>query len=58
MNMKKFKIILALFVLVGIILSPLQKVNAHSVELDPEYLISMPIMIIGGTGTITIKNSV
>lgn len=56
--MKKVKIILALFILMGIILSPIEKVNAHSVELDPESLISMPMMIIGGSGTITIKNSV
>lgn len=56
--MKKVKVILVLFVLIGIILSPLKKVNAHSVELDPESLISMPMMIFGGSGTITIKNSV
>lgn len=56
--MKRVRVILVLFVLVGIILSPLKKVNAHSVELDPESLISMPMMIFGGSGTITIKNSV
>ena len=56
--MKKVKVILALFILMGIILNPLKKVNAHSVELDPESLISMPMMIFGGSGTITIKNSV
>ncbi len=54
---KVIKIILVLFVLLGIILSP-QKVNAHSIEIDPESLISMPMMIWGGEGTITISNSV
>lgn len=33
-------------------------VYAHSVDLDPESLISMPIMIFGGNGTIIIKSSV
>ena len=55
---RKVKGIFVLFVLIGIILSPLEKVNAHSVELDPDSLISMPMMIIGGSGKITIKNSV
>ena len=33
-------------------------VYAHSVDLDPDSLISMPMMIFGGSGTITIKSSV
>lgn len=55
---KRSKVILLLFLVIGIILNPLKKVNAHSIELDPESLISMPYMIIGGSGTITIKSSV
>lgn len=58
MNVKKAKVILVLFVVLGIALNPFKIVNAHSVELDPESLISMPMMMIGGTGTITIKSSV
>ena len=58
MNVKKAKVILVLFVVLGITLNPFKIVNAHSVELDPESLISMPMMMIGGTGTITIKSSV
>lgn len=56
--MKKVKVVLLLFILMEIILTPLKKVNAHSVELDPESLISMPMMIFRGSGTITIKNSI
>lgn len=56
--MKKLKVVFALFVLIGIVLCPLKKVNAHSVELDPESLITMPLMIFGGRGTISIKDSV
>ena len=56
--MKKIKVVLALFVLIGIVLGPFKKVNAHSVELDPESLITMTLMIFGGSGTISIKDSV
>lgn len=56
--MKKLKVVFALFILIGIVLCPLKKVNAHSVELDPESLITMPLMIFGGSGTISIKDSV
>ena len=56
-KVKIVKIILVIFVLMGIILSP-QKVNAHSIELDPESIISMPMMIWGGDGTITVSSSV
>lgn len=56
--MKKSKAILILFLVLGMILNPFKKVEAHSIELDPEALISMPYMIMGGSGTITIKNSV
>ncbi len=58
---KKSKVILMiliLFLVIGIALNPFKKVNAHSIELDSESLISMPYMIIGGSGTITIKSSI
>lgn len=55
---KKSKVILILFLVIGIALNPFKKVNAHSIEIDPESLISMPYMIIDGSGTITIKSSV
>ena len=55
---KKTKIIFVLFILIGIILCPLKKVNAHSVELDPESVISLPWFITNGSGTITISNSI
>ena len=55
---KKTKVIFVLLILIGIILCPLKKVNAHSVELDPESVISLPWFITGGSGTITIKDSI
>lgn len=56
--MKKIKFIFVLFILIGVIFCPLKNVMAHSVELDPESLISMPFAIVSGSGTITIKSSV
>jgi hypothetical protein len=55
---KKVKITLILCVMLGVLLTQFGKVEAHSVELDPNSLITMPIMIINGNGTITIKSSV
>ncbi len=55
---KKIKAIFVLFLLIGMVLFPLKEVNAHSVELDPESLISLPWFITNGSGEITIKNSV
>ncbi len=55
---KKIKIICVLFILIGIVLCPLSKVNAYSVELDPESLISLPFIITNGSGTVTISSSV
>ena len=52
---KAFFILLLVFI---ISIIPFGYSNAHSVELDPDSLISMPMMIIGGSGKITIKNSV
>ncbi len=55
---KKIKVIFLLLLLIGIILCPLKKVNAHSVELDPESVISLPWFITNGSGTVTISNSI
>lgn len=58
--LKKFKkgyvYISIIFIIVTII--SFGKVYAHSVDLDPDSLISFPSMIINGNGTITIKSSV
>ncbi len=54
---KKVKVIFVLFILIGMVLFPLQKVNAHSVELDPKGLISFPYFISFGKGSIDIKDS-
>lgn len=56
--MRRTKALFILFLILTISIIPFGYVNAHSVELDPESLISMPMMIYGGSGTITIANSV
>ena len=56
--MKKIKVFFIIFMLIGIIVSSIEKVDAHSVELDPESLITMPMMIFGGSGTVIVKDSV
>ncbi len=55
--MKKTKacIILLIIILINIIL--FSKVNAHSVELDPESLIGFPFVITNGNGNISISKS-
>lgn len=58
MIMKKNKIALILLIMLLIALTPLKIIQAHNVELDPESLISLPMMILGGSGTVTIKNTV
>ena len=56
--MRKTKAFFILFLILIISIIPFGHSNAHSVELDPESLISMPIMILGGSGTISIKSTV
>ncbi len=56
--MRRTKALLTLFLFLIISVIPFGNVKGHSVELDPESLISMPMMIYGGSGTITIANSV
>lgn len=55
---KNNKIVLIILIIIGIILTPLKKIEAHTVDLDTESLITMPIMIIRGNGKVTIKNTV
>ena len=55
--MKKTKALLILSLVFLISVIPFTNVNAHSVELDPNSLISLPMTIFGGKGTITIKDS-
>lgn len=55
---KNIKITLILFLLISIIFNPIKRVNAHSVELDPQSLISLPWMITNGNGEITINKSI
>lgn len=54
--MNKCKKILLLLVLMFVAIGG--TVSAHSVNLDPEGLISFPFIVSGGKGTITIKSSV
>ena len=54
--MNKCKKILLLLVLMFVTIGG--TVSAHSVNLDPEGLISFPFIVSGGKGTITIKSSV
>jgi uncharacterized protein YjdB len=56
--MRKTKALFIILLILIISCIPFGYTNAHSVKLDPESLISMPYMIIGGSGTITIKSSV
>ncbi len=58
MIMKKNKIALILLIMLLIALTPLKTIKAHNVDLDPESLISLPMMILGDSGTVTIKNTV
>ena len=54
----KGKILSILFISIMMVFYLFSNVYAHSVDLDPDSLISMPMMIFGGSGTITIKSSV
>lgn len=55
--MRKTKAFFMLFLILVISIIPFLQVNAHSVELDPNSLISFPIILSNGKGNITIKNS-
>lgn len=55
--MKKIKVLFILFFILCINIIPFDYVNAHSVDLDPEKLISFPWLISNGEGTISIDDS-
>ena len=54
---EKVKLIVMLFLVIGMIVSSFSNINAHSVELDPESLISFPKIITNGQGKISIDDS-
>lgn len=54
---EKVKLIAMLFLIVGVIVSSFTSVNAHSVELDPDSLITFPNIIVNGEGEISIYSS-
>ena len=55
--MKKTKVFFILFLVLTFGIMSFTCVKAHSVELDPEGLISFPLIISNGTGTISISSS-
>ena len=55
--MKRTKVLLILFLILCISIIPFSYVNAYSVDLDPEKLISFPWIISNGEGTISIDKS-
>lgn len=55
--MKKTKAFLIVFLILCISIIPLKYVNAHSIELDENNLISFPLFIYNGKGTISISSS-
>ena len=55
--MKKTKVLLILFLILLVSIMPFNCVNAHSVDLDPQKLISFPFMISNGKGNITVQSS-
>ena len=56
--MKNKKIILIILMIIIMILTQFTKVNAHSVDLDPKSLITMPSLIYNGSGKINISSTV
>lgn len=56
--MKKTKLLFILFLSLFMIIMPFAKVNAHTVELDPDRLISFPWMITQGKGEISIDDEI
>lgn len=54
---EKMKLIIMLFIIMGVLVSSFATVNAHSVELDPDSLINFPMIITNGQGEISIDDS-
>ncbi len=55
---KKIKITFILLLLIELIFNSIKEVKAHSIELDPQSVISLPWFITAGSGTITISSSI
>lgn len=56
--MRKTKLLFILFLILSMVIIPFTKVNAHTVELDPDKLISFPWMISQGEGDISIDDEI
>lgn len=56
--MRKTKLLFILFLILSMVIIPFTKVNAHTVELDPDKLISFPRMITNGEGKVTIDDEI
>ena len=54
---EKIKLSMMLFIIVAMIVTSFTSVNAHSVDLDPDSLISFPMIITNGQGEISIDAS-
>ena len=54
---EKIRLIIMLFLVIGVIVSSFTNVNAHSIDLDPDSLISFPMLITNGQGEISIDDS-
>ena len=54
---EKIKLIIMLFIIMGVLVGSFATVNAHSVELDPDSLINFPMIITNGQGEISIDDS-
>ena len=54
---EKIRVIIMLFLVIGVIVSSFTNVKAHSVELDPNSLIRFPMLITNGKGEISIDDS-
>ena len=55
--MQKTKVLLLVLVITVMSIIPISCVNAHSVELDPDSMISFPFWVTGGEGKLTIYNA-
>lgn len=54
---EKIKVIVMMFLVIGVMMGSFANVNAHSVDLDPDSLISFPMIITNGQGEISIDDS-
>ena len=54
--MKKIKMYISIIII--LIIMAFGNVYAHSVDLDPDSLVTLPMMIVNGNGTVSVKSSV